>query len=411
MQMLRRSISSRSRRSTEPGTALSAVETRSTAPTEFLPQALPYDVLRHIFSLAVLSTSEPKERQHLCLTIAALSSDWTEVGLRFLYASRLTFKSKRFRPSSRTKKKQFACFYSAVLGAERLASAVTWLKVDVGLVKGRLTELLTACKAIKVLGLKGGELPICHLHAATTVTCLSLEVVTLVAEPPVFQSSLTFPYTLNKYPLYLPDLTSLTLSNVWFNSAVVGKVLSPLSLPSLTHLTTDQVFAWNEVTLRDAFFSLCPKLTHLTSLDPLRWTRHALLRCGETLTHLRIAETPKNATSLRHILPFLNASPHPLKTLHIYAGRISQRSSQLDAAAVLARGLILAVCERRTSVIELGTLTLAGPGWVVSEMIETLGLLGSVCALKSVEFKVKLEQQDLRAEWLDKALEVGGEWE
>ncbi|GAA5899366.1 hypothetical protein JCM6882_009100 [Rhodosporidiobolus microsporus] len=375
MKTLVRSLSCRSERSTEAET-LFTTESRSTTATEISPQALPYDVLRVIFELAIEDTDSPKERQQTCLTIAALSSDWTEVGLRSLYSSQLTFQTKRFAH----KKKRFSRFYKTLLRDDGLASAVTWLKVDLKLVKERLTPLLASC-----------------------ISTLSLHSLTVLGDTPFLVKAIrpTYPYSLNSLPLFLPNLLSLTLSAVWFNASTISKFLSDTCLPALTHLTTSQVYAFNETVLRDGFFSLSAQLTHLTILDPLRWTRHALLRCGPSLAHLRVAEFPRSPSSLRHVLPFLNASPHPLKTLAIHAQKIPKRPSLPDSLSILARGLILGITEKRASLAELEELTLSGQGWATSEMGVTIGLLGSVCALKDVKLVVQLEE-DAKQEWVEK---------
>ncbi|GAA5838942.1 hypothetical protein JCM11251_003744 [Rhodosporidiobolus azoricus] len=382
---------------------LASAETRSNG-RELVPQVLPYDVLRDIFERAIETFETSKERQSVCLIIATLSSDWTDFGLRHLYSGQLTFHAKRFQP----KKKRFSTFYKAIRKDDSLACAVTWLQVDLKLMKDRLTPLLASCPCLRHLGLEKGELELCHLHAAMSISSLSLSLTTIVGNMPFIVKATrpTYPYSLNSLPLFLPNLLSLSLSSVWFNASTISKILDITCLPNLTHLTTQQVFAWSEMPLRDSLFALSAHLTHLTILDPLRWTRHALLRCGSNLQHLRIAELPRNAASLRHVLPFLNASPHPLRTLAIHAHKIPKRATLPDSLSILARGLILGITEKRTSLRGLVRLTLSGPGWASSEMSVTLGLLGSVCALKDVQLVFKLEAE-AKEEWVDKAARDG----
>ncbi|GAA6002348.1 hypothetical protein JCM10207_001076 [Rhodosporidiobolus poonsookiae] len=389
MQRLSRSLSCRSDESSSDS-CFDTIETRSTAPTELHPPVLPIDVLLDIFSLAVEATPSAKDRQALCLSIATLSSDWTDIGLRLLYSSHLSFRAKLF--SSR--KKRFSRFYRTVLSDDYLASAVQSLTIDTTLVGDKLTALLGCCTGLKKLGLQKGEVPICHLHSASRVTSLSLSGLSLTADSPrFFKSSLPYPFTLADLPLVFPHLTHLTLSLVWLTAPVVPKVLDATVFPALTHLTTASILSWTTHGVRDGLFALSPPLTHLTILDPLRWTRHALLRCTITspLLHLRVAEAARQPASLRHVLPFLVAAPHSLQTLHLHARAIPKRATHTgpgggNALPVLTRGLILALCERRESVVELKKLTLGGPGWKdVPALRESIELLVGVAGTRGVE--------------------------
>ncbi|GAA5851397.1 hypothetical protein JCM8547_004232 [Rhodosporidiobolus lusitaniae] len=397
MKDLARSLSCRSE-SSDPAHLLYTCETQSTAPTELQPQALPFDVLHAVFLSALDSADSVKERQQLCLNIALLSSDWTPFALRQLYNSQLTFRMKRFS----SKKKRFSRFYRSVTRQGRLASAVTWLKVDLKLAKERLTALLASCEALQYLGLLDGETHISHLHAASGIKTLYLDNVELnVASSSFFRPA----DPLVALPLCFPRLSQLIISTTWFTTPAIGKLLTPTVLPSLKNLTTAGVFSWSEPALRDALLTLSPVLTSLTVLDPLRWTRHALLRCAPSLVHLRISELPKNGSSLRHLLPFLNASPFPLQTLTIHAQKIARRPSTPDTLAVLARGLILGLTERRTSLEGLQKLTLSGPGWTTEQIKESVDLLKSVCGMREVEAAVEKEEEDVREEWVERAME------
>ncbi|GAA6042291.1 hypothetical protein JCM8097_000618 [Rhodosporidiobolus ruineniae] len=405
--MLVRTLSCRSSGSAE----LRSIRRRSQdEPIAILPpkklSPLPYDVLRLAFFHAVSSTTDPREREHLCYSIAQLSSDWTSFGLRLLYSTRLTFRKKRF-PSPT--KKRFSRFYRAIAtDSPGLAGSVTWLKLDLKLPGAKLRSLLRGCPALRSLALEHGGLHLDHLQDIET---LSLQHVSLWGDP---NSLLRPPSPSPPMPanetLVFRSLTTLILSSVFFAASSLPRFLAPSALPHLKRLTTNDLITWSDTPLRDALFALFPQLTHLRILDPLRYTRHHLLRCT-SLQHLSVAELPKNAASLRHVLPFLNASPTPLKSLTLHTTKIAKRSTLPDALGPLSRGLVLALCERRASVRELERLELSGPGWAAPGSVsEAVGLVGDICALRDMEMVVRTGERDVKDEWVDRAMDdEGGE--